>query len=96
MYYSGLCQHAPFSICLLKGEVNIPIDESLCASIPDVSCVTPFSEAFISSAVRPQDFHSIVTPNKHPNGKSCGPAQPSLLPEVSFVENERLTGCLDI
>lgn len=96
LYYSSLGQHALVSICLLLGEVNIPIDESFCASVPDVSRVTPSLKAFISSAVRPQDFHSIVTPNKHPNCKSCRPAQPILLPEVSFVENKRLTGCLDI
>lgn len=35
----------------------------------------PFLKAFISSAVRPQNFHSIVTPNKHPNCKNCRPAR---------------------
>lgn len=80
LYDSSLCQRASVSICLPRREVNIPIDESLCASAPDVFRVTPSLKAFISSAVRPQNFHSIVTPNKHPNCKSCRPAQPSLLP----------------
>lgn len=80
----------------VDGEVNIPTDESVASSVPDVSRATPSSKAFIASAVRPQNFHSIVTPNKHPNCKSCGPAQTSPLHEISFVGNERLTGCLDI
>lgn len=53
-------------------------------------------KVFIFSAIWPQHFHSIVTPNKQPDCQSCRPAQPSLLPEVSLVENERLTGCFDI
>lgn len=79
-----------------KGEVNIPIAESMLVSIPDVSCVTPFPEAFFPSAVWPQNFHSIVTPNKYPNDKSFRPVQSSLLPKVSFVENEKPAGCFDI
>lgn len=56
----------------------------------DAFTLTPLLQVFTFSAVWPQHFHSIVTPNKHPDCQSGRPAQPSLLPEVSFVENERL------
>lgn len=68
------------------------MDESLCASAPDVLHVIPFPEAFISSAVEPQNCQCIAIPNKHPNCWSYRPAGPSPLPEVSFVENEKLSG----
>lgn len=88
--HSSLFQFAWFAICSLQVEGDIPLDESRCfySHVP--------LKVFIFSVVWPQHFHSIVTPNKQPDCQSCRPAQPSLLPEVSFVENERLTGCFDI
>lgn len=56
----------------------------------DAFTLTPLLQVFIFSAVWPQDFRSVVTPNKQPNCQSSGPARPSLLPEVSFADNERL------
>lgn len=40
-------------------------------------------------------FTALLPTNKQAACQSCRPARPSLPPEVSFVENERLTGCFD-
>lgn len=66
---------------------------SLCR--PDVSCTIAFPEAF-SFPLRPHNVHGTVATNKHPDGESVRPAEPSRVARGELCRKKKLTGCFDI
>lgn len=69
-----------------KGEVNIPIAESMLVSIPDVSCVTLFPEAFFLQLSDHRIFIVLLPQTNIPTIRALGMPSQAFCPRLALLK----------